>query len=982
MPLVYVCEAASDAEAAEIHRFVWNQNVAPFLLMSTPTHFRLYRGFRYDTPDATGAGPQDQSLVSVVSDAADVLDKFADFKAQAIDQGTLWRRWSQTVSPETRVDWKLLENLKLLGQWLRNHDLPKETAHAIIGQYVYLSYLRDRGILSPRRLDDWGIKQESVFGPNASRHGLFSVVDRLADWLNGSIFPIPKSGKASPDQEHVRKVAGTFSGDEPLTGQMHLDFQAYDFQHIPIETLSVVYEQFLHSEGQGKGLGAYYTPIHLVNFILDELDAKHPLKTGMKVFDPACGSGAFLVQCYRRLIERKVAASPSRRLRPSDLRELLTSSIFGLDVDADACSVTELSLVMTLLDYVRPPDLMGSPNFKLPTLRDRNIVHLPGGLFDPELGTPPTEPLARFDWVVGNPPWKRLHKNLTPSDKHALTWMGKNASRCPTGDKQLAEAFAWKAADFTTGNGVVGLLLPAMLLFKSSKTAKLMRQQFFKRNRVWCIANFANLAEVLFAGRSRLPAAALFYTGLGEGEERDGQETVLTYSPMVVNQIANCPPEAHSRQDTWSIAVNRAEVREVPVADAATGDGLPWKLAMWGTARDKHVLDSLASQFPTFADFAAAKNILVHEGPQLRTRDGEEAVKPAPEVIGQNRILMQALKECGRIYAFPKEALDTVPSDWAYIRTRGGAAPLRICRPPHVVVDCARRFAVFSNSFVVVPHGQLGISSTQENEVMLRALSLFLCSDFAQYHQFFMSAQWGVQKSTTTLDTLLTLPVPFDGQSEKEVSELAKLQRALVAEEQFRRSQCSGQPLLAQNQRPDRMRELEHEVNVMVFSLLGLSKAEQVLVHDLLNVRMDLNQGKVAEAATQPASEAEIRAYAKTLKKELDVFVGATSQQQHRVTVGYAERLGVVRVEYLEGRAAALASEIDVQSGVDKGLSNVYRSLLQQHRQWLYFERGLRVYDGKATYLFKPRERLHWLKSQAYVDADEFIADKLVTAKG
>ena len=38
------------------------------------------------------------------------------------------------------------------------------------------------------------------------------------------------------------------------------------------------------------------------------------------------------------------------------------------------------------------------------------------------------------------------------------------------------------------------------------------RKQFFTTLDVWCVANFANLAEVLFAGRSRVPAAAFFYS--------------------------------------------------------------------------------------------------------------------------------------------------------------------------------------------------------------------------------------------------------------------------------------------------------------------------------------------------------------------------------------------------------------------------------------------------------------------------------------
>jgi len=106
--------------------------------------------------------------------------------------------------------------------------------------------------------------------------------------------------------EHLQKVAGIFAGDE-ANGQMALFTDLYDFSHLPIETLSVVYEQFLHHKedgddtSEGEESGAYYTPVCLADFMIEEMDRKLPLRDGVAVFDPACGSGAFLVQAYRRL---------------------------------------------------------------------------------------------------------------------------------------------------------------------------------------------------------------------------------------------------------------------------------------------------------------------------------------------------------------------------------------------------------------------------------------------------------------------------------------------------------------------------------------------------------------------------------------------------------------------------------------------------------------------------------------------------------
>ena len=148
------------------------------------------------------------------------------------------------------MDWTLLKNLQTLDEWLRANGLQPEVSHSLIGKYVYLHYLRDRDILSDRKLEAWKIAKESVFGRNATLKGLQRVIARLDDWLNGSVFPLEFKGTAAPDDRHVQWVAATFAGDEPRTKgkwQLHLDFQAYDFSYIPIETLSVVYEQFLHA---------------------------------------------------------------------------------------------------------------------------------------------------------------------------------------------------------------------------------------------------------------------------------------------------------------------------------------------------------------------------------------------------------------------------------------------------------------------------------------------------------------------------------------------------------------------------------------------------------------------------------------------------------------------------------------------------------------------------------------------------------------
>ena len=636
VPVVYVCSAPTEQKADELHRLVWNQGVVPFLIVRTPNGVKLYSGFRHSrTPHGDLNG-----VLQTLTDFNHVDGIVTDLCADSVNNGSVWRRRGRDVTPEDRVNWRLLRNLRTLDRWLRGDGVAKADSHALIGKYVYLHYLRDRKILSPKKFARWRIEESSIFGRKATLGGLRAVVARLDKWLNGSVFPLDFRRGVSFGEKHLQCIAGVFEGDdisEIGDRQLSLDFQAYNFSYIPIETLSVVYEQFLHApddvdkpddpgeKTHGRELGAYYTPIPVVNLMLSELEERRPLAKGMRVLDPSCGSGAFLVQCYRRLIEKEFP--PGSKPTPPQLRDILKTSIFGIDVEADACNVAELSLILTLLDYVRPPDLEGPGNkFKLPALRGNNIFRR--NFF----GNPPAgqKPLpSKFHWIVGNPPWKRLNpKRLLKHEKPVWEWMGTHAKDLPVSGNQMARAFAWHVKDYLAPDGEVGLFLPGMTLFESA--AADFRKKFFRKMKVSTVVNLANLAEVLSAGRFRVPSAAFFYQLRAEdGPPIDEDEVVRTYCPLIANQEPTRPVRDGTRNESWSIVINACEIRDIPTQQVTGGSGLPWKLAMWGSSLDSRFLTKLNRSFRlrSLGDLEREGRIVVSEGLQLRKGGGPENIE-------------------------------------------------------------------------------------------------------------------------------------------------------------------------------------------------------------------------------------------------------------------------------------------------------------------------------------------------------------------
>jgi len=968
LPVVYFFEAETETAAKRIHRMVWNQNLVPFVIVivASPSTIRIYPGFAY-------SGTEDKALKSVPASVAAVLEQLDAFTATAIDDGTLWKEWGDAANPLQRVDESLLRDLKELDQQLQESGLGRDASHGLIGKFVYLHYLRDRGILSDRKLAKWQIEPAAVFSHEATLKAFRSVNTELQEWLNGSVFQLGDEALYSVTQDQLQLVAGVFCGDSPL-GQMSL-FPAYDFSHIPIETLSCIYEQFLHdtkdASGQtrGKTLGAYYTPIPLADYLISELEHKRSLREGMKVLDPACGSGVFLVQCYRRLIEKRMREEQRLGLKKEELRTLLTEHIFGIDRDDDACRVTELSLILTLLDYVSPPDLENT-TFKLPDLRKEGNISR-DDFFDTSGDWHSRFGEERFDWVVGNPPWAEVKGEPPPKHVHyhAWKWITDPKSTHPTGGKQIAEAFLWKAGDHLGETGVAGLLVPAMTWFKKESVA--FRKEFFAQREVWCLANFANLAYVLFAGRSESPASAVFFKRTPPGDDN----VILTFAPFVAEQVANRPQKPRKEVPTWNIVVNGAEMREVPNPWAAEGAGLAWKLAMWGSTRDARLLQRLGDRCDSFEKLAADNDLSACEGLQLRKDLSirQEPLEHHPDLIGKLRLDPKSLRATGLMFAFPDSALKTITAKGCYVRKGRGDLPKRVSVPPHIIVDASRRFAVFSNDFIAVPPRQVGIAGSPSKERLLRFLSLFFSSDFCRYHQFFVSPLWGVYFGLADLSALKELPVPIAQLSAKDLADWSNLQRELAAlsVKQF------TDTLSLQSNSDDRLAALISELNARVFKLLALRTHERWLIDDFVHLNLQLNKGKVSRETMRVPTPDELRLYLTTLRDCLDSFLSSSQGFRHRIEAVTGGESALFSVSLKRTSAPVPPSVFAADQSEARTLLKIRDRLRRKHSQWVYFDRSLKIYDRGVLYQFKPMQRIHWSRRQAILDADEIIAKTL-----
>lgn len=1017
VPVVYVCQADDMAAADEIHTLVWNQDIVPFLLVRTPAGLRLYSGFKCNDTDRG----EREGILERLIEFNEIADRLAEFRAEAIDSGELWRERGEDVQPEKRAYWSLLENLKQLAKKFRDQfgrDNVKSIIHPLIGKYVYLHYLKDRGFLSPRRLAEWKIEHDSVFGRTATLPGLRTICEKLDGFLNGRVFPLKLRGANAPTEDQIQRIAGAFAGDT-FDGQwqFHLPFTAFKFAYIPIETLSMIYEQFLHlpekpeadedaEHSEGRKAGAYYTPIPVVNYMLAGMDKRRRLQRGVRVFDPSCGSGAFLVQCYRRLIEREFIHR-KKKPAPHELATLLKRHIFGVDMDEDACSVAEFSLYLTLLDYVEPADLIDHPRFRLPTLRGNNIFQSDFFAFKPFK--------TKFHWIAGNPPWTKPkgeqaeNNEVEARSKRVLAWMKKHAATMPVGKNAVAQAFAWRCREFMASDGVCALLIPAMTLFEDPSAG--FRRRFFHEHRLHAVANFSNLAEVLFARRSRVPATAILFGLRKKNEQPDDLEMTTVFSPLVANQEATRPPSSGVRKETWSITVNGDEVREIPFCDIASGRGLPWKLATWGSVLDASLLARMGRKWPSLKECEArwkpklvkfvtdpkvpTQKFGVTQGLELRIKNGEDTEEPTErdndlgegkakkkakldevaEVRGKHKLDVKLLDRVRRLFRFSDDELVSVLSgkddgpDEAWCREGRGQLPLAVCRPPHVIVSAARNFAVYSEKFIVVPPRQIGIVSVDGNRALLKALALYLSSDFAFYHAFLTSTQFGVQRGRATLESLRQIPIPLLKLTLGELAHWEALHDRLAATQpRLLPDSNQSDPKLDESLAADGQDAMIDELNHLVSDALGLDEGDRALVADLVRIRVALNDGKIGRDAMNSAPTKELQTYAEWLQRE---FEAQSDGERHSVTVLHDDHSGFVAIEPAKDRASIRVVSADAESA--RTLARTREQLREEHAQWVYFDRSLRLHCGEKTYLFKPIQRMNWTRTRAMLDAADIV---------
>lgn len=968
-PAIHVVEANSieaahlvrDDYAHKIHCKLWNIGTAPFLIIILPGQVRVYSGFTYSSQD-------DRSGLIAIADATikGISENLQDFYANQIDSGQIWQSQSKFINPKNRVDQHLLKNLSYLGKQLVLKGLNQRTAHSLIGKFIYIRYLTDRNILTNEWLSTkyHDISLDDVLGENASTSKLQMLATILEDRFNGKIFPLELVDEEVPDTI-IQYVASVFRGTDPVSGQINLDFQIYDFSYIPVETLSSIYEQFLHAEGKGIIEGAFYTREFVANYLLSEINSIYALKPKMKILDPACGSGIFLVLAYRSLIEQEINNINEGKISPDRLREILEESIYGIEPIKDACYVTEFSLILTLLSYVEPPELQRNEKFKFPDLHNRRIFE--SDFFDKNSNFWNTllEENILFDWVIGNPPWIKIEsKNTFHNQNFALMWMkdSYNKKNFPVGKNSLSEAFTWLAREVITESGYVGFLLHATSLFNDA--SEKYRVAFFEKNYIRRITNFSNLINTLFTGSAAAPAITIIYT---KSNILDKKEPILHYGPFAANQIFNFNQDSRV-SNLWTIILYEDEIQYIDHYEAEKGQSIMWKIALWGSYIDKKAIYSFVEIFEKrLSDIINERKWSIHQGIEIVDRNKYD-LSPEDKYIYVEELQhiksLDVKKMSGKFYlSVPTDFLYDIPEEKHFLRSRGGKIGLTVTKAPHIFWNV--NFAAYSNEDFVLPAPQLSISAPVEDADYLRAISLYLNSSIGKYLLFFHCNIWGIERSKFSPNEAKKIPIPL--MNNDQINYLSNIHQEL----EIRKNK---QLLNYMYNHEDDFNDddLKIYIDEEISNLFQIPEYLMNVVQDFAFIKYKFNKGVTKNDSNRNVSIDELSYYAKSLLKELDEF----TEKHHAIEIYLHNRYIICSIE-ITNYSSAIKPIIRDNVEIPKSIQDLWRNINNEFNQWIYVRKSLRIFIDKRIIIIKPSRLIDWTKTQALIDSDDIISEIL-----
>lgn len=750
IPLIYfsAIQKYDATKVAELHRLSWNLGEAPLLFVVTTDEVLIYNN--YEAPQALEAGNLDPTAgiietLSLTDGLASQRLALQKYHRSLLESGEYWRQSMTRFDAQGRVDTTLMSNLRIMRRTLINQiskrcDKSKETitsvVHSLLSRSIFIKYLEERKDSNGETVFPQGFYSDFLESAKQytdvlnSKEATYRLFRTLKEKFNGDTLQVSEVEIEIITQNDLDELRTFILGDSELESKQLALWPFYSFDIIPIQLISSIYELFFHLSDEDDEKGTYYTPLHLVNLVMDEVYPWEGEYKDTSFFDPSCGSGVFLVEAYRRLVCRWMSQNSVHTITCDQLNLLLKNSIFGVDINEEAIRVASFSLSLAMCDFLDPRSIWDKLSF--PRLLDNNLIS--SDFFDEDKSFNN----RRYDIIVGNPPWQ---SNITGKTKEYL----KKANRV-IGDKQIAQAFSIKCSELCKQNGIICLLMPSKgLLFNRSDKSRTYRANLFSDNNVLAIINLSVYRKFLFDHASG-PAAAIIYTPKKEE----------------INQpIVYCTPKPiYTIEDIRKFSIDPTDICKIP-RDIIDDDRI-WKIAMWGAPRDLELIAKMQSTFAPMVSFIEENHMATAEGFKRGNRKTQ-----CHDFEGLPLVDAKTFKP----YYVSSSELKTVDFDDFECIVKNAR---EIFAAPHLIIKQSHKNGTFLSEVLdydaVFNHSLLGVHG---NINELKYLSVIIGSRVFSYYHILTNRKWLVERDELEAGDIWQTPIPSP--SDAEIAEACEI---------------------------------------------------------------------------------------------------------------------------------------------------------------------------------------------------------------
>ncbi|MPM24466.1 hypothetical protein SDC9_70948 [bioreactor metagenome] len=755
-------------------------------------------------------------------------------------------------------------------------------------------------------------------------YGLFAY---LKDRFNGNLFELYEKDNLSEidflDDTSLKTLRDLMAGDLVLSSGQTSLFPLYDFNIIPIELISSIYERFLGNEKQQKDK-AFYTPPYLVNFLLDKTIAPFVEKsTSCKILDPACGSGIFLVESARKLIERNIVQDPNG-FNDHKLVTVVTENLWGVDKNPEAIDVAIFSLYITILDYKDPKTLR---NFKLPLLRGTNFFVC--DFFSEEI-----EKYLNgkcFDFIIGNPPWGRiegLHEKYC--EKRKLPIQGKEISR----------SFVLRTKDFATPNTCCCLIVTSKLFYNTKSSSVDFRKWLLGKAKVDKYIELAAVRELIFA-KARGPAGVVVYRFDDNIESNKKNEIChLTLKPNIFFKLFNI------------IVIEKNDYKYVPQT-LLIEDDWAWKTLVFGYTHDFNTIKSLFGQYSSVMH--TIKERKLNYGTGIRVADGEK--QDASHLVGRWLIdaekgikPFEVIRKNGSTFA--KDKVHRAKKDKQYLFQ----SPYALIKKGFNTQNYKFRAAYSEENFLYTD-AITGICGKEANKEVLLALTGLFNSSLYSYLNLMLGSSSGIEREQGFPTEIFKYPAIVDPEIAAIVE---KIENALKTEKEIFNYLNESEALI-------------QELDRLILKKFGLS--DDVFVDYALNVQIPLVANN--QTSWEKVNIEQLRTYAKIFT---DYFSAILPQSEKHISANLYKNITnhycAVELVFQDNEPASFITEYDGNQNTQINFTSKF--MLNKVNDLFYQLKDVINFSENSFYILKTDENKNWHPAMAKLDLAD-ILDSVLT---